>query len=382
MLLDLTIKNYRNFKDFHIDDLARVNLIVGMNNSGKTSLLEAIHLLVNQGNIEALINLLHSRGELAEQSSAILSLETPSRLNSYQIRHIFNEHQLDFEKTISITSQNESSISLQIQLQQPPPVINPFDQNVYSTSEGTATESLGFSLLFSYGQDVKMLVPISDDGLITPQAAKLWREYQNRFFFKTNNPLLVLPANISSFLLTTNNLSFEQLAKFWDGITLTDKEENVIKALKILEPNVQRLSFTSHQTHNTGILLKISGQRDPIPLGSMGEGMRRILTLVMAAVTVENGVLLVDEIDTGLHYEVQTDMWRLLFQVAQQLNIQVFATTHSWDCISAFKEALDQSEDSSIGKLFRLSRKNENIRAVEYTPDELSVAVEEGIEVR
>lgn len=102
----------------------------------------------------------------------------------------------------------------------------------------------------------------------------------------------------------------------------------------------------------------------------------------MASVTVKNGFLLVDEIDTGLHYQTQTDMWRLVLEVAQQLNVQVFATTHSWDCVSAFQEALAQSEDSSVGKLFRLSLRDENIRAVEYTADELTIAVRQSIEVR
>jgi predicted ATP-dependent endonuclease of OLD family len=69
-------------------------------------------------------------------------------------------------------------------------------------------------------------------------------------------------------------------------------------------------------------------------------------------------------------------------EVAQQLNVQVFATTHSWDCITAFAEAIAQSEDRSVGKLFRLSRRDENIRAVEYSSDELFIAVNQSIEVR
>ena len=152
--------------------------------------------------------------------------------------------------------------------------------------------------------------------------------------------------------------------------------------MQIIEPDVERINFTSRPISNSGILIKLHGQDEPIPLRSMGEGMHRILALAMAAVTVENGVLLVDEIDTGLHYQTQTDMWRLILEIAERLNVQVFATTHSWDCITAFQEALAQSEDSSVGKLFRLSRKDENIRAIEYTPDELSIAVRQSIEVR
>ena len=81
MLRDLTIQNYRCFKDFHIDDLARVNLIVGMNNIGKTSLLEAVYLLVNQENIQCLIDLIHNRGEIAQQFISLMPGET--QLDNY-----------------------------------------------------------------------------------------------------------------------------------------------------------------------------------------------------------------------------------------------------------------------------------------------------------
>ncbi|MEL7011141.1 MAG: AAA family ATPase [Cyanobacteria bacterium J06648_1] len=114
----------------------------------------------------------------------------------------------------------------------------------------------------------------------------------------------------------------------------------------------------------------------------LGEGMYRILAMAMSLVTSENGVLLVDEIETGLHYEAQTDMWRLILETAKELNVQVFATTHSWDCIAAYQEALSQVEDKSIGKLFRLDSKYGKLRAVEYDADDLDIAVRKGIEVR
>ncbi|RMH72028.1 MAG: hypothetical protein D6680_20210, partial [Cyanobacteria bacterium J007] len=145
---------------------------------------------------------------------------------------------------------------------------------------------------------------------------------------------------------------------------------------------IERLSFTGHYRSTNGILLKLKGQDRPIPLGSMGDGMRRILNLVMSAVSVKNGYLLVDEIDTGLYYDVQTDMWRLIFAIAKQLNIQVFATTHSWDCVSAFSDALMEVEDSSIGQLLRLEWREDEIRAIDYSADRLANAVRQNIEVR
>jgi hypothetical protein len=228
-----------------------------------------------------------------------------------------------------------------------------------------------FELVLSFGSNkVVIVIPVNYDGSI--------RSIQFQPIISPNDFLNF--SRLSSFFLTTSNLSFEKLAALWSRITLTPKEDKVIDAMRILEPKLERINFTQ-PSFNSGILVRLRGQY-PIPLGVMGEGMRRILTLAIAAVTVENGFLLIDEIDTGLHYQTQTDMWRLVIEVAKQLNVQVFATTHSWDCITAFQEALAQSEDSSVGKLFRLSRQEENIRAVEYTPDELSIAVRQSIEVR
>ena len=105
MLRDLCIQNYRTFKDFNIDGLARVNLIVGMNNSGKTSLLEAVYLLVNQVNLGCLIDLLHNRGEIAEASISLATGSTRCFSNNYHTRHIFHEHQLKLDRPISLQSQ-------------------------------------------------------------------------------------------------------------------------------------------------------------------------------------------------------------------------------------------------------------------------------------
>src|SRR5438045_2113512 len=75
------------------------------------------------------------------------------------------------------------------------------------------------------------------------------------------------------------------------------------------------------------------------PLYSLGNGMLRTLGISLALVSVKDGILLIDEFENGLYYSVQPDLWQLIFQVARCLNVQVFATTHSWDCIEAFQKA-------------------------------------------
>jgi AAA15 family ATPase/GTPase len=368
MLRDLTIQNYRCFKDFHINELARVNLIVGQNNSGKTTFLEAIYLLVHQQNIQAVFDVLSSRGE----TSYIQIQGASSQVNriKYHFEHIFYGHQLTPARSIHIRSQQEEQLSIEIQA-------SPKNEQVLvPAAEELETRFLAWELIACYNENaqfkISLLPNATISSFVSPQSTE-----------KNNNYSSLVGTNKDNFnLIKTTEISFKELALYWDAITLTPKEENVVAALQILEPDVERISFTSNPTNYSGILIKIRGQNNPVPLGSMGNGMHRILSIAMAAVSSENGFLWVDEIDTGLYYQTQTDMWRLIFETAQRLNVQVFATTHSWDCIAAFQEALEQSEDSSVGKLFRLSRRGEDIRAVEYTPEGLSVAVRQSIEVR
>jgi ABC-type uncharacterized transport system ATPase subunit len=185
----------------------------------------------------------------------------------------------------------------------------------------------------------------------------------------------------NSFFLSNRQISFDEIAKLWDKINLSPKEDIVIEALKIIIPDVERVGFSISPGMNT-IKLKLKDQTELVPLSSMGDGMNRILTLAMALVSTEKGVLLIDEIETGLHYEAQLDMWRLVLKTAQDLDVQVFATTHSWDCIAAFKEALQELEDQSVAKLFRLDSKYGKLRAVEYDAEEIRIAVNQGVEVR
>jgi AAA15 family ATPase/GTPase len=116
----------------------------------------------------------------------------------------------------------------------------------------------------------------------------------------------------------------------------------------------------------------------------MGDGINRILSIALAAVNSENGYLLIDEFENGLHYTVQEKLWRVIFKLAKDLKIQVFATTHSNDCIMGFEEVLNSSDKSLdiSGKLFRLERKGTKIETVPFEKNELKIASEADIETR
>lgn len=375
MLRDLTIQGYRCFGDFSVDGLARVNLIVGANNSGKTSFLEAVHLLSRQDDKNALPELMHARGEYVEFSNASGYTEY-----QYQISHLFYGHQPQASgeavrgNAFQISTRVDSSLSLQAVLKRPEPPSPESSWAKYLETQGSElrrvfTEAAPLELTLMYYSSPDQLLRATPylanrDLFIRPGFSRFGGPYVPRSF------------------VTTRNIDFAYLARLWDAITLTVEETRVLEALRILEQDVEGIRFTSQLTSNSGAVIKLQHQPGPIPLGSMGEGMLHVLALAMSAVTARDDVLLVDEIDTGLYHGVLADVWRLLIETAERLNVQIFATTHSWDCVAAFQEALSHQDSEEVGRLFRLEQYAGDIRAVPYSKDELEVAVRHAIEVR
>jgi ABC-type transporter Mla maintaining outer membrane lipid asymmetry ATPase subunit MlaF len=107
-----------------------------------------------------------------------------------------------------------------------------------------------------------------------------------------------------------------------------------------------------------------------------------VLAIAAALVGVEGGTLLVDEVDTGLYYGVLTDVWRLILETSARLDAQVFSTTHSWDCVRSFQDALATVSDGDLECLIRLERDGDTIQPVSYSKDELEIAIQQDIEVR
>jgi AAA15 family ATPase/GTPase len=126
-------------------------------------------------------------------------------------------------------------------------------------------------------------------------------------------------------------------------------------------------------------VVAIDGKR--VPMGSMGDGIWRMLEITLAMVNIPGGTLLIDEIDTGLHFSVMLDLWRLIFRTAEKLDIQVFATTHSSDCWKSLAEVAQSDEfpDNDI-TIHRIERGKK--ASVAFNKKEMAIAAERDIEVR
>lgn len=129
------------------------------------------------------------------------------------------------------------------------------------------------------------------------------------------------------------------------------------------------------------MFVKLKGAEQRIPLGSMGEGIKRLLVLSLNLVNSAGGYLLVDEIDTGLHHSVMVGMWRLVLEAAKRLDVQVLATTHSLDCVHSLAALYEgQSSVRDLISLHRIERGAE--KSIPYSADEILAAARHRMELR
>lgn len=351
LLLDsLEIKGYRCFEHLTIEKLGRVNLIVGKNNVGKTALLEALWIYANHNDQEILRKIIFDRNEITNNGN--ISFES---LREYGLgfRNLF------FSRP-PIPSKNQSD-------KNSPYFMISEVENVFE-DWFLSTDNREFDDL------------ISD--LATSKITFIYYKHSFELGTPQVNYLPKINRNFSNLFVSSAGINPEKQVEFWDSITLTPSEDEVIKALHILLPDLKRIDFIGYPSgsKNRVPIVRVSNETERVPLKSFGEGMNRLLGISMALVQCQNGMLFIDEIENGLHYSVLPDVWKLIFKTAKDLNVQVFATTHSKDCIEAFAQAaVDSPED---GMLIRLERHGEKIVAKTIEEDRLAQAVNHDVEVR
>jgi hypothetical protein len=173
----------------------------------------------------------------------------------------------------------------------------------------------------------------------------------------------------------------------WNSVALTPDESLVLRALQFIDPEIERIAVqvaTAHFFYSTGsrggFIVRHRGTERPIPVGSLGNGIWRMLVLAIAITRCRGGVLLVDEIDTGLHYSVMSQMWKFIFNAAREFDVQVFATTHSYDCVYSLAHICAEADERNPITVQRIEAGKG--KAVPYAQDEIRIAAEREIEVR
>ncbi|PDW02351.1 AAA family ATPase [Candidatus Viridilinea mediisalina] len=350
LLNSLEIENFRAFRHLQIERLGRVNLIVGKNNIGKTSLLEALYLYARQASFVAIWDVLEARGE---------GTRPP------------------FERASSVEAINDQVTAIaqlfygRIVLDHAPAAIR-----IGNILNVPATLTLDVSWQHATEAGIgEHAGPRIMNGLLVRRGKGAQVAYT---FDQTALWLREPPQGWPCQYVTTTGLPPDQISSLWNATTLTDRETDVIVALQLIEPAVERVNLLTERAYPA--VVKLTDTAEPVRLRSLGEGMNRLFTIILALVNAKNGLLLIDEIENGLHYAIQPRVWQIIFHIAQRLNVQLFATTHSWDCIEAFQIAADEHPEE--GQIIKLGRKGNDIIASHFAEQAMAIITRDHIEVR
>jgi predicted ATPase len=382
----LRIERFRQIRELSIPELGQVNLIVGGNNSGKSTVLEALRFFAGRAAPMLLEELLSLRGEfqVVQQQKETNVL---TRGSAEALRYLFFGRSFPVEDGAAIyvgSTTGDQYVRL---------------EHVYHLGVDPENgPSAHRRWKMASKKDDPELWAIEAVEIRTSARSDAWITDLEELFgdhlrgSRYERQVAKLP---SSYVLPGLPLN-PRLAEAWDDIVLTPGEQIALNALRIIEPQAERLAFVHKVGPSTVRLdavrslpeeriavLKLKGVNSTIPLSSMGDGMARVLYLVLAALQAQDGFLLIDEFENGLHHSVQSKVWEVLFSLAQSQGVQIFATTHSNDCVRAFSQVALANREVD-GKLLKLERMPDDGRTVAATlgEDDLSNLLDAGIEVR
>jgi hypothetical protein len=322
MLTKIDIRSFRGLKDLQISPLKRINLIMGQNNTGKTGILEALVLLLGDGQPGRghLPNLFRSSGGDQIENYWRWLFPNKDAGGSVEIHACFSEGE-----AFGVLLRNKAVAQEERR-----------SSNLIPSMHG-----FGGTELYTFNS--------------------------------RNSPA----GKISVF--STHPSNPQQDAVDYNRVILRRKKKQVEELLKRIEPRLDAIETL--QTGSQPLLYADVGLSEMIPVTQMGQGFNRLLDIYSEIVAAEAKVLLIDEIENGLHHSVLLTIWRGLFHAAEEVDVQIFATTHSWECVLAADRAAREESIYELN-LIRLDRVGDRVKATIIDQPTLDTAKELEWEMR
>ena len=372
-LPDLSIAGFRGIGSLSIERLGRVTLITGRNGVGKTTVLDAVRVYAARGLPTVLDELLERSEEF------IVARDEDNDPVVYpDYAALFHGRTATQERPITI-GPNACTDDLRIEVSAP----SDWSPNQKELLADLSTDADVQAVKVVYRDKKRLLpwLPAVRDLRVSWSLRRLYSRRLQRGLFDEGEWPVIECESLGPGLPSNNTL-----ASFWDKVALTEEEEFTIQALRLMDDRIERITMVggdepSSRRLGRHAIVKLFNHTTTVSLKSLGDGVTRMFSAGLALANSRNGFLVVDEAENGIHYSVQRDFWSMVLHTAHQNNVQVLATTHSWDCVKGFARAAVESSDTE-GVLIRLERDDAELRAVEYTEEDLETAANQSIEVR
>ena len=317
-ITDISIENFRGFGHLELKGLQAVNLIVGQNNAGKTSLLEAIAMLADPASVSQMPGLLRANVGNVDKRFFRWLLKDAGGVSSARL----------------IASVNGTQNELVMYKSPPPPNPGPGFAQVHGSQS-------------------------------------LW--VFNR----------LQPKQLSIRVVSVQHRSPNVLVRsFGNAVRKREGEELVHSILKAVDNRILRVRVDPVEEGN--IIAVDLGLSESVPLSQAGQGIYRLVAVLSDLIGETPQVCIIDEIENGIHHTVLKQMWRGMAEISERLGVQIFATTHSRECLEAAETVF--FDDDKAGKrdfaVIQLMRVKDEVVGKVLNEDRVAAAFENDIELR
>ena len=370
MYKSFRVKNFRCFKDLQINDLGRVNLIAGKNNTGKTALLEAMYVFSRPFTPQTHFHL----------QQQVRALQAPDINLPVYWQQLFRG--MDTQREIEYFAEYSTNVFSRERMP------NPSDAKLsvieITDSDENRSEFELYRKRLNRPESVQESLDRMSDGERILMFKLYWENQDSwrPLFFSADllNDRIPYVKEPSRFVPVHGRPNNEQIADELSQIQIAEKLPHLVKVLQMIEAQITDLRVLSPYGER---MIWAQLDRTQVPLRLLGEGTNRFAHFIMTMLAVKPPYLFIDEIENGIHHSVQCKVWQAIGQVARELDIQVFATTHSYEMIQAAHEAFkdDEKDDFRFHRLYHDSTTGK-IEARTYSEFSVEAAVSREYEVR
>ena len=353
-LKHLTITNFRGFDSLEIDGFSKINLFVGKNNTGKTSILESIFLLAGMSNPILPNTINQIRG---------LNISVAKQLG-----YLFHGLKMGNKPSFSARFSDYSERLLKLEVKYRP------TESINNTSSSSGPELIGLDLNFrevkgnkqSFNRKSSLIFgnDMFGNNVINQSIPRDYNEKYHAVLVvadKNQNDLVIL-ARLSEMIKRKEEIAILEILQKFD--------ENILDI----------------KTLPDGIFFDLKKVEELVPINIMGDGIRRFLNIVTSVYEKKDSFVCIDEIENGLHYSAYKLLWKNLLSFSNLNNVQLFITTHNIETLSCLKSVLEEDPFTSMQeycKVFAVSRTlNSGHKAYKYSYEGFKDAIEHETEIR
>ena len=361
MIRSVSFQNFRGFKHLELPDLAPITLLSGKNNAGKSTVLEGLFLLVDYNDPMCFNKICNFRGLPFIPDFEILWKPLFYQLNADEPIQIFAR--LEHDTELIYCREDSSSVLPQELKGMTPDAMNRF----MSSTQGGYT--LGFRFRqkeISYTESRRFVV--RPDGLIASELTG--------FLDSQGRERAAMPFTL---MINSTITALQSPVELFGRLELGGRKSEVLEILNKMDQAFSDITAitTNGQTQLYG---NMGGKLLPMRLA--GDGMNRLLFIMLSIMENPNSIILIDEIENGFHYSMYPTIWEAIANAARQSNCQVIATTHSYECVTGAIEGIEKADMKDSFCFFRLAQERNGRCAHRFSYDVLRTALDAEMEVR